>query len=163
VARCPLIRSFSQKEREIMFDPFGPPDHSWIFKYFNERPEEERLQFIRDVFENMLDVHSPAEMAQKFLVRDCSPLMVQKVLGVNSPEEVAQILLDADYPALMAQKALGVNSPEEVAVQLLQADSPIETVFKALGVNSRVEAALKFVKTEEQRRKFLVRLQQMGI
>ncbi len=62
---------------------FHPPDYSWIFRYFNQRPQEEREQFLSEVYENILDAHSPEEVALK-------------VLGANSLQEAAQKLLDAD-------------------------------------------------------------------
>ena len=79
-----------------MHEMFGKPNRSWIFNYFNQRPEEEKEQFRQLFYENMLDAHSPQEVAQK-------------ALGANSPEEVAQ-------------KALGANSPEEAALKLVQTE-----------------------------------------
>jgi hypothetical protein len=67
-------------EIEIMYDMFGPPDNSWIFNYFNERPQKEREQFLKEVYENMLDAHSPQEVALK-------------ALGANTPQEAARELI----------------------------------------------------------------------
>lgn len=73
----------------------------------------------------------------------------KRILHASSRQEAAQKLLDAKSPEEMAQKALGANTPLEAAQKALGADTPFE-------------AALKFLQTEEQRREFMARLQQMN-
>ena len=51
------------------------------------------------------------------------------------------------------------TSPEEVAQRVLHATSPEEVAQRALHADSPVEAALKLLKTPEQLREFLVRVQ----
>ena len=77
--------------REMRYDLFGPPDHSWIFEVLEEKSEEERQRFFQLALDRISRATSPAEA-------------VQKLLHANSPEEAAQRILDANSPVEVVRK-----------------------------------------------------------
>ena len=57
-----LIKN-QEVEKQIMYDLFGQPDHSWLFNHFDERSEEERKQFLQQVHKRILHAETPVEVA----------------------------------------------------------------------------------------------------
>lgn len=93
-------------------NPFGPPDYSWIFDYFDERPEEERARFLELVYKRMLDAHSPQEIALKILGADMPVEAAQKALGANTPVEAALKLVQTEEQRLQLLARLQQMAPQ---------------------------------------------------
>jgi hypothetical protein len=96
-------------EIEIMYEMFGPPDHSWIFNYFNQRPQEERELFLGEVYENMLDTHSRKEAALKLLDADTPQEAALEL--IKTEEEQDQLL--AYLQQIKSQRASASHAAAE--------------------------------------------------
>ena len=93
-------------------NPFGPPDYSWIFDYFDERAEEERERFRKLFYQEMLDAHSPQEIALKILGPDMPVEAAQKALGANTPVEAALKLVQTEEQRLQLLARLQQMAPQ---------------------------------------------------